>query len=82
MASTNDSVGSDSVFSVVIVSPSTCSSLGVVSCPLGSVLGLGLGVMGDFTVSGELLVDDGDWGASLASNFSGAGVICENFSRS
>jgi hypothetical protein len=32
--------------------------------------------MGDFTVSGELLVDDGDWGALLASNFSGAGVIC------
>jgi hypothetical protein len=32
--------------------------------------------MGDFTVSGELLVADGDWGALLASNFSGAGVIC------
>src|ERR687891_449513 len=77
MASTNNSVGSDSVFSVVIDPPSTCSLLGVVSCPLGTVLGLALGVMGDFTISGELLVDDGDWGgALLASNFSGAGVIC------
>jgi hypothetical protein len=76
MASANNSVGSDSVFSVVIVSPSTCSLLVIVSCPLETVLGLALGVMGDFAVSGELLVDDGDWGALLASNFSGAGVIC------
>src|SRR5919106_1979836 len=66
MASTNNSVGSDSVFSVVIDPPSTCSLLGVVSCPLGTVLGLALGVMGDFTVSGELLVDDGDRGVLLA----------------
>jgi hypothetical protein len=52
MASTNDSVGSDSVFSVVVVvPPSTGFSLEVVSSPLG----LGLGVMGDFTVSGEPL---------------------------
>ena len=61
MASTNDSVGSASVFSGVVVPPSTCFSLEVVSCPLESVLGLGgLGVIGDFKVSGELLVDDGD----------------------
>jgi hypothetical protein len=72
MASTNNSVGSDSVFSVVVVPSSTASLLGVVSCPSGTVLGLGFGVMGDFLVSGELLVDDGDWGTLLA----GAGVIC------
>lgn len=72
MASTNDFVGSDSVFSGVVVPPSTCFSLEVVSCPLESVLGLGgLGVIGDFKVSGELLVDDGD-----RSLLIGAGVIC------
>jgi hypothetical protein len=66
MASTSNSVGSDSVFSVVVVPPSTCSLLEVVSCPSETELGLVLGVIGDFLVSGELLVDDGDWLLLLA----------------
>jgi hypothetical protein len=77
MASTYDSVGA-SVFSVVVVPPSTCSSLQIASCPSGTVLGLGLGVMGDFLVSGvELLVVDVGWWPLLA----GAGVICARNSK-